>query len=208
MSYTDYYDEQAEATGWLGPEVVFGLTYDYIQAGDTLLDLGIGTGRGSLPFHKAGVRIFGMDTSEVMLAGTRLKGFADDLRQHDLTSLPYPYDDGSIDHVICVGVLNFFRDHTPVFHEAKRLLRDAGLFAFTVGDRDPDEPDELTACPEHTGADESWTIYMHCPEEVRHLLDDHSFTVVRELEFATYMDAERTKRLRARAYVARRDPRT
>ncbi len=208
MSYTDYYDEQAEVTGWLGPEVVFGLAYKYVRPGDTLLDLGIGTGLGSLPFHMAGLRVLGMDASEVMLEGTRLKGFAEDLQQHDLTSPPYPYADGSLDHVICVGVLNFIKDHTPVFHEAGRMLCDGGLFAFTVGDRNADEPDELTAGREHTGTDESVTIYMHSPEQVRRLLADHALTVARELEFVTYMDDERTKRLRARAYVALRDPRS
>ncbi len=25
------YDEEAEATGWFGPEVVFGLAYRYVQ---------------------------------------------------------------------------------------------------------------------------------------------------------------------------------
>ncbi len=42
------YDQEAKATGWLGPEITFGLTYTYVNAGDRLLDLGIGTGLGSV----------------------------------------------------------------------------------------------------------------------------------------------------------------
>ena len=46
------YDEEAEATGWLGPEVAFGLAYKYIQPGQSILDIGIGTGFGSILFAK------------------------------------------------------------------------------------------------------------------------------------------------------------
>jgi predicted TPR repeat methyltransferase len=208
MSYTDYYDAQAEATGWLGPQVVFGLTYEHVRPGDTLLDIGIGTGLASLPFHKAGLRILGMDLSEEMLRGTESKGFAAELKQHDLTSLPYPYGDQSLDHAICVGVLPFFRSPNPVFREAARLLRDGGVFAFTTADRDAAEPSELTLGPEHTGSEESVTLYMHDPQTIRTLLLDCSFSVRRELEFVTYMDEERKGRLRGRAYVAFRSPRT
>ena len=44
------YDEEAEATGWFGPEVAFGLIYKYIQPGQSILDIGIGTGLGSVLF--------------------------------------------------------------------------------------------------------------------------------------------------------------
>jgi len=35
------YDEDAEAAGWFGPEVAFGLTYKDIQPNQSLLDIGI-----------------------------------------------------------------------------------------------------------------------------------------------------------------------
>jgi len=207
MSYADYYDVQADATGWLGPEVVFGLAYEYIRAGDTLLDIGIGTGLGSLLFHKAGLRVLGMDISEEMLEGTRSKSFAAGLTSHDLTSLPYPYDDESLDHAICVGVLQFFEDPSVVFREAARMLRDGGVLAFTVLDRGSSDPSEMIVGPEHTGSDESVTMYMHDAEGIHQMLVEHAFAVPRELEFTAYMDEEREKRLRLRAYLALRNPR-
>jgi len=207
MSCTDYYDAQAVATGWLGPEVVFGLAFEYVTPGDTLLDVGIGTGLGSLPFHKAGLRILGMDLSDEMLKGAESKGFVSELTKHDLTSLPYPYGDQSLDHVICVGVLQLFPSPEPVFREASRVLRDGGVFAFTTIERDSTGPAELTVGPEHTGSDETVTMYMHDAPMVRSLLLDRALTVQRELEFVAYMDADRKERLRARAYLAIRSPR-
>jgi hypothetical protein len=51
------YDEVAEATGWLGPEVAFGLVYKHIQPGQSILDIGIGTGLVSVrSFSQSGTQ--------------------------------------------------------------------------------------------------------------------------------------------------------
>ena len=42
------YDDEAEACGWFGPEVVLGLAYKCVQPGQSILDIGIGTGLGSV----------------------------------------------------------------------------------------------------------------------------------------------------------------
>jgi SAM-dependent methyltransferase len=65
------YDGEAEATGWLGPEVAFGLAYQHIQPGQSVLDIGIGTGLGSVLFRKAGLKVYGMDVSPEMLEACR-----------------------------------------------------------------------------------------------------------------------------------------
>ena len=51
------YDEQARKTNWFGPEVVFGLAFEFVQPNESLLDLGIGSGLSALPFYKAGLKI-------------------------------------------------------------------------------------------------------------------------------------------------------
>ncbi|MEA3359080.1 MAG: class I SAM-dependent methyltransferase [Thermodesulfobacteriota bacterium] len=116
------YDDEAEATNWLGPEVAFGLSFKYINAGERILDIGIGTGLSSILFHKAGLHVSGMDISDEMLEVCRKKQFAIDLVKHDLMCKPYPYEDNSIDHVICAGVMNFFKDLTIIFQEGSRIL--------------------------------------------------------------------------------------
>lgn len=51
------YDRLAKEQSWFGPKVWFGLCYEFMKPGDSLLDIGIGTGLSSLPLHKAGLQI-------------------------------------------------------------------------------------------------------------------------------------------------------
>ena len=68
------YDKEAEASGWYGPEVAFGLAFKYVLPGQSILDIGIGTGLGSVLFRKAGLDVHGMDISSKMLDVSRSKG--------------------------------------------------------------------------------------------------------------------------------------
>jgi SAM-dependent methyltransferase len=203
-SLARHYDSKAEEYDWRGPEVVFGLSYSFVNPGESVLDIGIGTGLGSVLFHKAGLHVYGMDVSTEMLDACRSKGFAADLKKHDLTVEPYPYGEASLDHAICLGVLNFFKDLKIVFREVARILRDNGIFVLIVGDRGPGDEAEFVVGREHTETDSSVTMYRHGVEEIQGLLNDNHFEFVRCLEFPLPMDRERTKTHRAKAYVARR----
>ena len=183
---------------------MFGLSYSFINPGQSVLDIGIGTGLGSALFHKAGLLVYGMDVSTEMLEACRSKGFAADLKKHDLTVEPYPYDEASLDHAVCLGVLNVFKDLRLVFREVARVLRDNGVFVLVVGDRGPGEEAEFVVGREHTHTDSSVTMYRHGTEQINDLLDENHFELVHCLEFPVPMDRERTKTLRAKAYVARR----
>ncbi len=74
---TETYDEEAEATGWYGPEVAFGLAFKYLRPGQSILDLGIGTGLAAVLFRQAGLKVYGMDVAPEMLDACRGKGFTD-----------------------------------------------------------------------------------------------------------------------------------
>jgi ubiquinone/menaquinone biosynthesis C-methylase UbiE len=207
-NYADYYDQQAEMVAWHGPAVVFGLMYPYADAGQSLLDIGIGTGLGSVLFHRAGLRVFGMDNSIPMLVGARSKAFAQDLREHDMTSMPYPYDQGSFNHAICVGTLQFFAVIDSIFLEMGRVVRYGGMFGFTVVDRRRGEPTSFTACGEHTQSELDVMMYRHPEPDVRAFLKAAGFVVRADLQFIAFMNAERTAPIRMKAYVAQREPRT
>jgi len=198
------YDTKAEEYDWRGPEVAFGLSYAFVNPGESVLDIGIGTGLSSILFHKAGLCVYGMDVSPEMLEACRGKGFAAGLKQHDLTVEPYPYDSESVDHAVCLGVLNFFRDLGAVLRQVARILRENGVFVFVIGDRAPGEEAEFLVAPEHTQSDSTVMMYRHSTAEINNLLNDHDFAMVTCLEFPVPMDSERSQVLRAKAYVASR----
>jgi len=198
------YDNEAAATGWHGPAVVFGLASPFTHPGDTILDIGIGTGLGSELFFKAGLRVYGMDTSHNMLEICRNKGFAARLVHHDLTIVPYPFGDGSCHHVVSTGVFQFFDNLNPVFREADRILQDGGIFVFITGDRSPDEPSEVTVEPGYTGTNLPITMYRHTSGQITSGLEQNGFRLLDTIECAVWMDRERSKKFPLRAYLAQK----
>ncbi len=182
-----YYDEQVAEHGCHGHEVLFGLMYEFVEPGESLLDIGIGTGLASILFHKAGLRISGFDSSRQMLEMCAAKDFAAQLTQHDLQHVPYPYRASSFNHVISLGVLNFFADLTPVFQETARVIKPHGIFGFSVEEQkhgqqakyvfrisgDSDQPNEEMAVGMH----------RHSDGHIRKLLAHSGFTPLKDYEF-------------------------
>jgi predicted TPR repeat methyltransferase len=197
------YDEEAEASGWLGPEIAFGLAYAYIKPGQSLLDIGIGTGLASVLFRKAGLIVHGMDIDPAMIEACRSKGFSD-LLLHDLSKTPYPYPTESIDHAICAGVMNFFKDLSPLFAETARILHKGGLFVFIAGNKAKDDDGEFIIGAEHTGSDKPLTMYRHSTEKISLWMEQYGFELLRSLTFPIFMDRERTKSIEAKVYLARK----
>ena len=126
------YDQLVSAYGWWGHEALFGLCFEYIRAGERLLDVGIGSGLASALFARAGLQVSGFDSSSPMLELCRAKAIAVDLRRHDVTTRPWPYPAASFDHVMICGVLHFVADLEPVFAEVARVLEMGGICAFTT----------------------------------------------------------------------------
>lgn len=131
-AYAAEYDDQVRAYECYLAEVLFGLSYEYIQPGERLLDLGIGSGLSAAPFAKAGLRVWGVDFSPAMLDVCRAKGIAEGLKVHDLQVAPWPYAAGAFDHVISCGLLHFIANLDAIFSETARVLRPGGLFTFTT----------------------------------------------------------------------------
>lgn len=198
------YDDAAKKIEWVGPSLVFDLLSPYIRPGQAVLDIGIGTGLGSEPLHRAGLQVTGIDLSRNMLAACNKKGIATRLIHHDLTAIPYPFDDSSFDVVISTGVFQFFADLSLVFGEIARLLTGKGMFAFIVGDRDPEEAGEIIAGPEQTGTSTSVTMYRLTPEQVTGWLEMNGLRIVDSVPFTVWMDENQTRQLPARAYLAQR----
>lgn len=136
-----------EDGGWLGPMVAFGLTYRYATSGQTILDLGVGTGFGADFFHRAGFSVIGVDFSAKMLAVCARKGVCIECIQHDLRNTPYPVSSGVPDHVVSSGAFCFVENMEIPIKEVARILKPGGIFCFdTLSDL------EAGAVPKYSGS--------------------------------------------------------
>ncbi|HSN75990.1 MAG TPA: class I SAM-dependent methyltransferase [Anaerolineae bacterium] len=174
--YAADYDQQVQSYGCHVADMLFGLCYEFISPGQRLLDAGIGSGLSAQLFAKAGLEVHGMDFSPAMLATCRAKGFAVDLRLHDLQQTPWPYQASGFDHVVCCGVLHFVADLETIFGQAARVLAPSGVFAFTtqlpaalIDDRQPYQQRVVG----------EFAIFAHAPAYVEALLVEHSFALLK-----------------------------
>jgi len=178
------YERQAEEMAWHGHEILFGLMYEYIQSGESLLDIGIGTGLSSLLFHKAGLKISGFDSSPDMLEECRKKKFSGTLIRHDLLKAPYPFPGTSFDNIISLAVLNFFSDLSAVFREAARIIKANGIFAFSIEEKKEKQDDRYSIhIGEGTEQEYDVLMYRHGDAKIRDRLGKEGFTVLKEYEF-------------------------
>ncbi|MEW6611516.1 MAG: class I SAM-dependent methyltransferase [Pseudomonadota bacterium] len=100
--------------------------------GSELLDVGIGTGRGSLPLLREGYRVTGIDSSQAMLDMCRQLAapHAIDLRQGDLAKLPF--EDARFDTLLSLNVMVHFPHWQQILAEWSRVLRPGGRLIFDV----------------------------------------------------------------------------
>ena len=170
-AYAVDYDDQIRAYDCHLADVLFSLCYEYTQPGQTLVDIGIGSGISAILFAKAGLNIYGMDFSPAMLEICQGKGIAVELKQHDLGQTPWPYSADKFDHLVCCGVLHFIPDLESIFDEVERVLISGGMFAFTTKTPSP-APNELKYEKQLAG---DFEIFSHLLEYVQSLLDERSF---------------------------------
>ena len=183
------YDRLAREYRWFGPEALFGLCFEYVQPGERLLAIGIGTGLCAFPFaNKAGLQIFGLDASLEMLDVCRSKGIAADLKQFDIRTRPWPYPDGYFDHVIACGMLHFLDDLDPIFQQAARVVRAGGLFAFTTKAPLPEHEPEAHASEYSTEVISGVPIFSHRKGYLEALMASCGFEVLKDLEFLVGVD--------------------
>ncbi|MDD3119253.1 MAG: class I SAM-dependent methyltransferase [Victivallales bacterium] len=178
------YENKTHLTNWLGPDLLFGLAFRYVHAGEKLLDLGIGTGLCGELFARAGLKVYGLDASREMLKIAAAKNFAAELQEHDLDHLPWPYADNAMDHAVCCGVLHIFADPTPIFRETARVLRPGGVFAFSCLEHDDDSPSSVI---DHHGCQ----AYRHGFQNVKQLLTASGWQIMKTIQFITQAQAQK-----------------
>ncbi|MCB2197761.1 methyltransferase domain-containing protein [bacterium] len=199
------YDEQVRKYEYHGHEALFGMCFDLIKPGQSLLDLGIGTGLSSELFQRHGLRISGMDGSETMLTACRAKNLAEELIQTDLSHFPWPVADHTYSIVISSGLFHFFGDLQPVFSEVKRLLRRGGIFAFTVAVPESDKPTTDRAGIDPVEMPTAWgvPIFLHPYGHVLELLEQMGFELLKRQRLLVIGGPGEHEDIRYGVYVAR-----
>ena len=130
--------------------------------GKDILDVGIGTGRASLPLARKGMRVTGIDSSESMLEVTRkLAGeMPVTLLPGDVEKLPFP--EASFDTAMALNVVVHFKAWENIMGEMLRVLRPGGRVIFDIYSLDH----ELTADLCTAGR----TAYREDPEDFQNWL--------------------------------------
>jgi SAM-dependent methyltransferase len=100
--------------------------------GSDVVDVGIGTGRASLPLLSKGYRLAGTDSSQAMLDECRrLAGdYPIELVQGDVTALPF--DSSRFDTLMSLNVMTHFPHVKNVLQEWRRIVKPGGRLIFDV----------------------------------------------------------------------------
>ncbi len=89
----------------------------------------------------------------------------------DITSRPFPWEDGWFDHALACGVFHFFSHPGFIFEEVYRLIRPQGILCFThqLATRAESDVQERVM--------ESVPVFAHKPSFIGELAADTGFTL-------------------------------
>lgn len=106
--------------------------------GQRILDVGIGTGRASLPLARGGYTVTGVDSSNAMLEKTReLAGATPiSLMLGDVAKLDFP--DAAFDTVMALNTIGHFPHWRPILREWQRVVKPEGRLVFDMFSLDHD----------------------------------------------------------------------
>ena len=149
----------------------------------TVLEIGVGTGRVSLPLWQRGVPLFGIDLSAPMLhrLAVNAAGNHFPLVIGDATVLPF--GDGSLDAVIAAHVLHLIPEWRQAVAEIHRALAGGGIFLQTRG-TPPGKDSEVTKVFFEATGRPDWPPGARGNDDVDRAADDAGFDV-EELEELT-----------------------
>ena len=193
--WAESYDSESIKVQWHGPAVIFGLMYQYVAAGQALLDLGIGTGLGALPFYKAGLKVSGIDSSPSMLEQCKKKAVGFNLILHDIANTPWSFKENAFDHIISTGVFHSLGDLKSVIGDAARVLKAGGKLGFDFFEYVPDRGDDFNLVSEgiysHLNTEYNHRVFKHTEEYISGLLSENGFKILHDTEFLASHDSKK-----------------
>ena len=207
--YAGEYDRAGRERSWHGPEIIFGLMYEYLAPGETLLDIGIGTGLDAVIFKKAGLQVYGIDGSKEMLKICRDKQVAFELKQLDLLKDEIPYADDFFNHAIANAVFHITGEIKKTLGEVKRLLKKGGIFGLTIHEQDPEvESDyrETDTKGMYMKIREPYgfPVYKHTDQFVKSLLGRYDFDLLKNTKYEAFTAYEDNPSYTLSLYIVRK----
>ena len=178
--FASRYDDLIQKQNWYGPEILFGLIFEYIKSGEKILDIGIGTGLSASAFHAVGLEVYGLDYSHEMLKICEQKAIAVDLKMFDINDLPLPYSNHFFDHISANAVIYFIANLDNLFNEVSRIIKKKGIWAFIV-----ESQNDLYKGPivENPPGKNGLITFRHSRKYILDILKDNKFKLLKELEF-------------------------
>ncbi len=172
------YDSVMKGNNYVANDILFGLMYEFIKPNETLLDVCIGTGLSSVLFHKADLKIYGLDASSEMLEVCESKGFVSELKCYMIErNSAFPYHNLSFDHIILLTALLKFRSLDFIFEEIARIIKKGGVFGFDVLDLKENEEKEFTYTSRST--QKLVRLHRHSSTYIDKLLHDNGFVCLK-----------------------------
>lgn len=162
----------AELLDWLKPE-----------AGETILDLGCGTGDLTALLVEAGATVIGMDSDPAMVEAARER-LGDSVELHVADAHDFTVDK-PVDAVVSNAALHWMTSQVEVLGCVSDALRDGGRFVAELGASG--NVASITAavdqaCREAGLPDRSWPWYFSSPAEYAAMLEDSGLEI-RQLDF-------------------------
>lgn len=108
------------------------------QSATRVLELAAGTGvvtRAMASAMPTDVEIIATDLNPAMLEQAQRRGVSGAVRWQKADAMQLPFDDASVDVVVCQFGVMFFPDKVKAFAESRRVLRAGGVLVFNVWDR-------------------------------------------------------------------------
>jgi ubiquinone/menaquinone biosynthesis C-methylase UbiE len=209
--YARRYDEGAADQGYCGPEVLFGLMFEYLEEADPLLDIAIGTGLGARLFMLAGASVYGIDGSAEMLKICEEKRVAVDLRQVDLLKDPIPYPDQFFKLAMANALFHMIDNPEKIVLETSRVLTKNGIFGFTFDETlawksNDYKPTGTEGISSMIHPESGLGMFRHSPEFIKAILDKSGFEVLRTTKFLAFRGMEGIDDFYFTAYISRKIP--
>ena len=133
-----------------------------LKHGDSILDLGCGTGRFAIPIGRdLGFRVTGADSSKEMLAKAREKDKGGLVTWDCVEAHALKYHDNSFDVLFMSHLLHHLDNPAAVIDECQRVLKPSGVILIRYGAMEQIRDDVEADVPGDDGRAQSHVLFPH-----------------------------------------------